>query len=383
VEPNLESPVAPNDEPAAAPAADAAGTAPPPPPSPGDGDQAWTFRGFQMKSSDFNAAMVHFFRAEISRANTWRQRLDATTNWAVLTTGAAISIAFRSETAAEHGVIILSTMLVTLFGYIEARRYRYYEIWSYRVRLMETDYFAAMLVPPFRPRADWAEALAENLLVPRFPITMWEAWGRRFRRNYLWIYVLLGLAWVIKIWIHPTPAPDLSTFVDRAAIGSIQGEIVLAVGLLFNGILMAVGIATVSLMRASGEVLPRYGSFQSVDNLGAVGKRADGHRGALFRPSRRRGQVLAFVITDNPEAVASAVTEAMHRGVTAVAGKGMYTGQARWVLMSALTVTEVTHFESLVEAADPHAFVIVTPAREVMGSGFVPLADVHGKEPLR
>ncbi|MCB0168126.1 MAG: DUF2270 domain-containing protein, partial [Anaerolineae bacterium] len=110
--------------------------------------------------------MVHFFRAEVYRADVWRRRLDTTTNWAVITTGATLSIAWDPQ------IIILSTLLVTLFLYIEARRYRHYELWSYRVRLMETDFFAAMLVPPFRPAADWAESLAENLLRPKFPISM-------------------------------------------------------------------------------------------------------------------------------------------------------------------------------------------------------------------
>src|SRR5437588_10372767 len=36
---------------------------------------------------EFNTAMAHFYRGEITRANTWRNRLDTTTNWAVLTTG--------------------------------------------------------------------------------------------------------------------------------------------------------------------------------------------------------------------------------------------------------------------------------------------------------
>ena len=101
-------------------------------------EPVWTFRGYELKASEFNTAMVHFFRAEISRANVWRQRLDATTNWAVLTTGAAITIAF-SETS-FHGVIILNTLLVTLFLMIEARRYRYYELWSSRVRLLRNRF---------------------------------------------------------------------------------------------------------------------------------------------------------------------------------------------------------------------------------------------------
>ena len=31
----------------------------------------------------------------------------------------------------------------------ESHRYHYFELWNYRVRLMETDFFAPMLVPPF------------------------------------------------------------------------------------------------------------------------------------------------------------------------------------------------------------------------------------------
>jgi uncharacterized membrane protein len=33
------------------------------------------------------------------------------------------------------------------------------DLGSYRVRLMETDFYAAVLVPPFRPSPEWAEGL--------------------------------------------------------------------------------------------------------------------------------------------------------------------------------------------------------------------------------
>jgi len=83
----------------------------------------WTFRGYRLSPSDFTNSMVHMYRAEVARASVWRQRLDSTTNWAVLTTAAALSFAFGSEQT-SHIVILLSTMLVTLFLFIEARRYR-------------------------------------------------------------------------------------------------------------------------------------------------------------------------------------------------------------------------------------------------------------------
>ncbi|HSK89501.1 MAG TPA: DUF2270 domain-containing protein, partial [Anaerolineales bacterium] len=140
-------------------------------------EPVWTYRGYRLKTSEFVTAMVHFFRAEVNRANVWRQRLDTTTNWAVVSTGATLSVVF-SQPEIHHSIIMLNTLLVIWFLLIETRRYRYYELWSYRVRLMETDFYAAMLVPPFHPSPEWAESLAENLLAPSFPISIWEAFGR-------------------------------------------------------------------------------------------------------------------------------------------------------------------------------------------------------------
>jgi uncharacterized membrane protein len=338
-------------------------------------EPVWTYRGYHLRPSEFTTAMVHFFRAEVQRANVWRQRLDATTNWAVVTTGAAISFAFSRTQAEDHRVIILNVLLVTLFLYIEARRYRHYELWSYRVRLMETDFFATMLVPPFHPAADWAESLAENLLHPQFPISMLEALGRRFRRNYMWIYVILGVAWLSRVWLYPATARSWPEFMSRAAIGSVPGEVIVAAGLIFNILLMLVGLLTIGLQQATGEVLPRFGLFH-LPGLTEGKPGAPRHLRNLqawFRPSRRRQQLLAFIITDRAQAVADRILREMNRGATALPGTGMYTHQTHTVLLCVLTVTEVPHLKALVRAEDEHAFVTLTPAQEVLGQGFVPL----------
>ena len=39
-------------------------------------EPVWTYRGYKLGSSEFVTAMVHLFRAEVQRANVWRQRLD-------------------------------------------------------------------------------------------------------------------------------------------------------------------------------------------------------------------------------------------------------------------------------------------------------------------
>ncbi len=339
-------------------------------------EPVWTFRGYRLKANEFNQAMIHFFRSQVSRADVWRQRLDMTTNWAVLTTGATISIAF-SQSLGSHSVILLDTLLVTLFLFIEARRYRFYEVWSTRVRLMETDFFAAMLVPPFQPAADWAESLAENLLQPHFTISLGEALGRRYRRNYVWIYFILAMAWTANVWLYPTSVGSFDEFLDQATLGPLPGWLVLAVGVLFNVVLLVMGLLTVTLQEASGEVWPRYGAAHGLfglDSLLPEGGVKGGWR-AWFRPSHRREQLLALIITDHAQAVGDGILHKMKRGVTALSGTGMYTGKERTVLMCALTVTEATMLRSIVSAHDANAVMIVAPAREISGGGFAPLPE--------
>jgi uncharacterized membrane protein len=323
-------------------------------------EPVWTYRGYQLKASEFTTAMVHFHRAEVQRANVWRQRLDTTTNWAVITAGAAISIAFSQ--AGSHAVFLVDLILITIFLIIEARRYRYYETWAYRVRLMETDFFAAMLVPPFHPSPDWAEALADNLLTPRFPISYWEAIGRRLRRNYLYIYGVIGVAWIARIGLTP-PVPSFAEMAARSTIGPIPGPYVLLVFVLFFLTLAVFAVATAGLQHSAGEVLPRY-TPPSVFRRGAR---------AWFRPSHQRDQLLTFIVTLFPDKLSERLLKDMQRGATILSGTGAYSHQQRGILMCALTSTEVPQLRALVSEEDPDAFVIVSPAQGVYGRGFNPL----------
>lgn len=335
-------------------------------------EPVWTYRGYRLKTSEFVTAMVHFFRAEIQRANVWRQRLDTTTNWAVVSTGATLSIAF-SQPEIHHGIIILNTLLVMWFLFIEARRYRYYELWSYRVRLMETDFYAAMLVPPFHPSPEWAESLAENLLSPSFPISIWEAFGRRLRRNYIWIFLILYASWAAKIWLYPQPAGNLVEFVQRSAVGPISGELTIALGFGLYISLLVVALVTINMTRATGEVLPRFGdeTLTSIFSPHVKSKEAR----PFFAPSHRRRQLVAMVITGLAEAVSKRIMADLGRGVTALTGKGMYTGQDRSVLICALTVTEVHNLKGAVAKEDPAAFIMVSATQEILGRGFIPLTE--------
>ena len=342
-------------------------------------EPVWTFRGYKMKSSEFNTAMVHYYRAEVQRSNVWRGRLDATTNWAVVSVAAAITFAFAAPEN-HWGVFVLIMLLITLFLLVEARRYRYYELWSMRARLMETDFFAAMLVPPFAPHAEWSETLAETLLQPEFPISRLEAIGRRLRNNYLAIFIVLYAAILMKLYIHPTDAQSASEFDSRADVGPIPGEIILAAGIVFLIIVLLIAFITIDLHEASGEVLPKY---DIEDFLGTLWPASDEGKASiakatsarLNRRKRRRQQIMALVVAADPQKIADRVIAEMHRGATALHGRGMYTQQDRDVLLVALTVTEIEQLKVIAREEDPRAFITVIPANEIVGQGFIPLDE--------
>jgi uncharacterized membrane protein len=212
----------------------------------------------RMTPAEFNTAMAHFYRGEVQRSNTWRTRLDTTTYWAVLTAGATLSFTFSSPLS-PHFVIPINSILVAVFLVMEARRYRYYEIWASRVRVIETGYLAQMLAPDSVPRdQEWASHLASDLLTPHFTISVWEAIGRRLRRNYLWIFALLALSWNLKVYLHPVPADTFELFLQRATVGLIPGWIVFIIGFIFNVAVFIFAVGTIRLREATGEVLPRH-----------------------------------------------------------------------------------------------------------------------------
>lgn len=241
----------------------------------------------KLSPAEFNTAIVHFYRGEIQRSNTWRNRLDTTTNWAVITAGATLSFTFGSTTN-PHFVIPLNSVLVAFFLFMEARRYRYYEIWSSRVRVIETGYFAQLLGPQGTVNKEWAAHLAADLMTPHFTISEWEAVGRRLRRNYLWIFMLLAVSWNLKVYLHPKPAISFDQFLERAAVGSVPGSLIFLVGVIFNLALFIFAIATVRLREATGEVLPSHEfSLRSFTRIPGLARAASGTRNAATRRAKQ------------------------------------------------------------------------------------------------
>ena len=89
-------------------------------------------------------AIAHLYRGEIYRSTIWRTRLDNTTNWSVVTLGIALSITFSNAAASALPLILVGILMVGFLG-LEARRYRYFNVWRARSRWMEKHLYAPML----------------------------------------------------------------------------------------------------------------------------------------------------------------------------------------------------------------------------------------------
>ncbi|MEL6472791.1 MAG: DUF2270 domain-containing protein [Pseudomonadota bacterium] len=179
-------------------------------------------------------AIAHLYRAEVYRSTIWRQRLDQTTNWAVISTGIGLSVAFAGPNASPFPIVLVG-LLCVVFLMLEARRYRFFYVWRFRARVLEIGFYVPMLrgeganIP-----LDRGTALSDDYEKPQYRISMARAVGRRLRRNYGWLFSILGAAYFAKILIHPTDVSSWSEFTYRAHIGPIPGWIALLSGLMFH-----------------------------------------------------------------------------------------------------------------------------------------------------
>lgn len=179
--------------------------------------------------------MIHYYRAEMTRMNAWRSRLDLTSNWAITVVAALLSVSL-SNASAHHGLTIFAMVIILLMLFVEARRYRFYDVYRMRIRQFERHYFGRFFAADQQSGSEpWLEMLAQDLRHPKFRITLTLALRRRLRRNYVWMFLILLCAWIVKIaspdlqaGAHLDPSRPLVAIVGHAAIGPVPGWFVIA-----------------------------------------------------------------------------------------------------------------------------------------------------------
>ena len=214
-------------------------------------DERSPLRGGTPPRTELDAAelgmLAHLYRGEVYRSTIWRTRLDQTTNWAVVTTGLAMSLTFSGPYASPLPLILVG-LLVAVFLLLESRRYRYFSVWRARCRLIETDVYGPMLRGEgIHLDGKWNTLLAGDYARPRFHLSYWRAIGRRLRSNYGYILLIQAIAYYGKLAIHPAPAGGWATFLARASVGPLPGWFVVLCGLAFHGSWVVIAWATLRI----------------------------------------------------------------------------------------------------------------------------------------
>lgn len=196
----------------------------------------------QVTRGEFINAMIHLYRGELGESTAWRGRIDTTSHWAIVLSATALSFVFSDKAIERHVLIPIISLFCTFLLSMEARRYRFFDIWRSRARMIEINFYQPLLAGSKPPLADWAERLAQDMEWPRFHMTWWEAVGRRLRRNYLAIYFVLLGSWLVVLMTHPTSTTSLSEIIKRASVGPLPGEVMFLSMVIFYIGLMVLSI---------------------------------------------------------------------------------------------------------------------------------------------
>lgn len=204
--------------------------------------------------------LVHFYRAVVGHMDVWRQRMDATTNWAAATTAAMVTFSF-STPASPHFVLLLALGFNCTFLLMESRRYQIFDLWRRRFRVLNQYLVAPVLAGAESQDADRRREALEGMavelgrLVPR--LRLHEAVGYRIRRNYGYIFAVNLVAWFLKLEVHPAPAGGSAELLSRAAVGAIPAGVSLA-------LVTAAGVfGLVLALRAPSEQMMKWADVPS------------------------------------------------------------------------------------------------------------------------
>lgn len=163
------------------------------------------YEGHALSRQEYVAAMVHFYRGELQRTLEWRKRMDTTTHWALITTVGILTFSFSNPAYAQE-TLITGMYANFMFLMHESRRFRFFDMWRSRLRMMEENFYGPILRrDPQSPIAGWGNQVAADLLHPKFKITRLQAMRARLRRNYSYLFVFLLLAWAGRAVVFPPP----------------------------------------------------------------------------------------------------------------------------------------------------------------------------------
>lgn len=219
------------------------------------------------------------------------------------------------------------------------------------------------------------------LNIPLFVLGIWIE-GKGFGLKSLYATLLLSLFIDLLANVEP--------FTEDALLGAVYGGVLMGVGL---GLVFLSG-ATTGGTDIIAKLVQRTVRHMSIGRIllvvdvliialaaivfkdkqvglySAVALYASTHMIDLIIEGGKFAKTV-FIISDKHLEIAQSITTDLHRGVTGLDGKGMYSGNDKTVLMCTVKRNELPRLKDLIRQTDKDAFVILTDVREVLGEGFI------------
>ncbi|GIQ69998.1 UPF0750 membrane protein YvjA [Xylanibacillus composti] len=216
------------------------------------------------------------------------------------------------------------------------------------------------------------------LNIPIFLAGWWLLGGGFGLKTVLGSIILPFFVLLTSSWSPPTPNLLLAAIYGGIGVGA-------GIGLVFRGRGSTGGLDT------AAQILHKYTGL----SLGMALAIFDGavivSAGIIFTPEKALYALIglfvtaktidvmqvgfstskvAYIISDKAEQLQPVILQDLDRGLTRLHGYGGYTGEQKNVLMVVVAQREIAKLKGLVRSVDPHAFMILSDASEVLGEGF-------------
>ena len=139
-----------------------------------------------------------------------------------------------------------------------------YDAFRARVRMLEAHFLVPIVAQNTRLlQGEWQKLVCEDLLLPSFKISRIEAVGRRLRRNYGFLFAIVLVAWITKIFLHAEPRiHSWASFYNALHVGtSIPSWFVAAV---FAGTIISVVVLIIYVRNRSSGEIGEFGTHRSL-----------------------------------------------------------------------------------------------------------------------
>lgn len=77
-----------------------------------------------------------------------------------------------------------------------------------------------------------------------------------------------------------------------------------------------------------------------------------------------------FIVTEHDEEICRFITEELHRGATVSLAKGVFTGDEKKMVITAMGRGQAMLLKQKIKQIDPKAFCIITSSSDILGKGF-------------